>query len=223
MSIQLTYDSLVSSLKNYIEEQDEEFLAVLDLIISLAEIRVTRDLNLELHNSDVSSTAVDNTTRIFTIPTTIVEVVDAYNPSTGVSLEARAISFVREMGLSLPSSKPSYWVRIAQDKVLFAPKFSGPAVNYSFRCEVIPEHLSPTVASTFLSYQQGDLLFLACLIECEKYNKNGKVQAEREAEYFRLLQTKQGHSIHSVAKRYSPFTAAPEVAPKVPLKPGTSM
>lgn len=213
MSIKFTYSTLIAALENYIEDKDEEFKGVLPVIVALAEHRVARDLKLELHNTDTGAASVDNTARTFTISTSIVEVLDLYDPTTGEPVIPRAVSFVKQMGGSLPAGKPLYWARTSKNTILFAPKFSGTPVLYWMRVEKLPEALTPTNPVTFMSDQMGDVLFAAGLIECERYNKNSKAQAEREADYKRVLAQRLDHAVHSTTKRYDPLTSTPLAKP----------
>lgn len=183
----LTYATYVSSLANLLPTpaSDVGFVAVLPNVISDAELRIYRDLDLLSTTETDSSSAVSTGTRIFSLPSAqgtfvvvdninLITPAGTVNPESGtrkplwpISLDALTMLYPNSSG----STVPVYFAMIDQERIAL-----GPWPNAAYQAEVTgtirPNALSSTVTTTILSVYFPDLLIAASMVFAAGYQKN---------------------------------------------------
>ena len=165
-----THTLLTAKLQQWLEDDDTEFVASINDIINLGELRLWRDLDLSIFTStDTATTAVS--TETLTKPTTDTELVtwqSLYydNGETRTWLELRSNDWVRDFQTPTSLGPPKYYSEFSETQWLRGP---APDASYIVNARGItrPTKLSSGNQTTWLSNHQDDLLFKACLAEAE--------------------------------------------------------
>lgn len=215
-----TYVSQSANLLNY-TSTEAIFTTMLPGMISYAEGRCYRDLDL-LHNqvTDASATATASN-RNFTLPITVGEfdgvyiIVDNINiitPSTATSSNGTRNQLVptsREfVDITYPSGQtttgvPEFWAMASNTEVLFAP-----APDAAYTVEVIgiqrPTPLSSGNSSTILTQYVPDLFMAASMVFGFGFQRDYGAQSDNpqsaqswEGQYNKLLQSAQVEQMRS--------------------------
>lgn len=221
MSTSYTYSTLVNDLQAYMVDTDDEFVAQLPGLITNAETRIVRDLGLEILDVDyaVPTGNVDKTAG--TIKKDITGLTETFAVREvyydGKALLPRSVSFVKMMQKYLPTGDPEFYAEWNETTLYFAPLMdSGATVkNTVLRYITSVQTLSPSISTTWVSKNLGDLLLTSALIECERYNKNAEAEQGRMAEYQSLLSRVQLDAKHVKRRDYQPVSAQPNPSPAV--------
>ena len=174
MAISFTYTTLKAALVSETEETGAEYAAYLDTIIPLAEIRVLKDLDLELF--DVSSTSTfTSSSPWLDKPTDLVGLRTMhYTDGSGnyVLIEPRSWAFVKDYwpNASTTTATPKYYAEYASDNWFIAGTPAS-ALVVTIRYIKRPTGLTSGNATTWLGTNVADLLFWACMVESEQYLK----------------------------------------------------
>ena len=220
----LNYTEVVNILKRYIEDQDEDFLAVIDTIISLAETRIATDTKLETFSTTLSSASVDNVNGYFEMTGSLIGKIErVYDSTADVYLLPRAFDFVKEMFNKLPASSPKYYARYQSTRIYYAPAFASTTNQISVTTAAVAPHITSVNTTSFISNNMADLLVAALLVEAERYNKNVEMQSTREAEYQRVLASYAPYNANSQVRSVTPVETNPAPMPRGQLRPGTSL
>jgi hypothetical protein len=178
------------SVETEIATADANFVAILPTIISDAELRCYRELNLlSTVVVDKSSTVTANS-RNFTLPLSIgkfIEVLEfnVFTPVGSQTTRNQAVqSSVPSINYFWPSdvapssvSTPKLWARLDDNTLLL-----GPAPGASFTAEVRgtvrPTPLSSTNTTSWLSLYAYDLFFAAAMCSMCGYMRNWGAQGD---------------------------------------------
>lgn len=197
----MTYAQLVARLKQYTEDNEAPFAGAIDPliddIIDRAEKRISKDLHCDAMLVTARPTAVlpagqywiakpadwiaNNHFTLFPQPS-----------GTPIVLAFRTRSFVeRVYPVSTTRGDPRYYCNYDHTSWRMAP-----AVNVACSAEIIYEArisgLSAVTPSTWISANQPELLFKACLTEAEVYHKSPDTKAMYEADYMADLDRTKG-------------------------------
>ena len=185
MTISYTYDSLKTALQDWMEDSFADFTGELDDIIGKAELRCVRDLDLDLfHQVDGSSVTTAAGTTTITLPSDAIMLRTLWVNS--VLLEPKSESYCYYYNDLASNGQPLYWCQVTETLVKLSPT---PDDAYSTRLYYLrrPARLSSTTSTTFLSTNAGDLLFAACKVLSEQFDKAPEDAAAAEAEYQNIL------------------------------------
>lgn len=182
--ISLTYDSLITDLTTWIENQEPEFVENMPSIIGLGELRLLRDLDVELF--DQVDTVSVGTNGKATKPTGYVvartlSYVDTYGRR--VFILPKQYEYVLDYG---GTGDPLYNAELNETEWLFAPKPSTPK-TVDIRYVKRPNGLSPTTQATWFSTTVPDALFFACLVSSEDYIQEDDRMKVWKAKYEEVL------------------------------------
>lgn len=219
MALSLTYTSLVAMLQAWLADTGTDFSNQVDNIIGLGELRLQRDLDLEVFESESSSTFPVNDPAV-TKPDNIVAL-RSFLYTDGddevVHLTRRSVDYIRDynQGTNV-TGDPLYYAELNETQWIVAPV---PATDHTYTVRYIqrPSGLSSSTATTWLSDNAPDALFYACLLEAETFNKNDDDQAR-----FSNIRTHYDNEILPRAQRelqrmmkadYSPIKSTPPVTP----------
>lgn len=191
-NIAWTWDSLMAALQSWPTDEDEDYVAELPTIIDLGELRLIRDLNVELFDRTDSTQSTVIGTREVDKPTTCITMRDvgiivagAYTP-----LEKRSLEWCRMYSpVATVQDVPLYWAEKSEAQILLVPT---PAAVY-----VVDQHIvarptdglaeSTPTQTSWLSRTAPDALFAACLMEAEHFLKADDRYADFASKYFKEL------------------------------------
>ena len=169
----MTYDELVTNIRNYTEVDANVFTnAVINTFITMAENRILRDIDLDVYKKE-SIGSMTSGNRFLTSPTDILthRYMFITVGTDKVYLDFRDTSFMREFWPN-PSltGVPKYYAVWDQDTFNIAPT---PNANYVVEIGYIyrPEQLSAANPTTWISTNAPEALLYACLIQAYSYTK----------------------------------------------------
>ena len=171
------------------EDNNAEFTIALDNIIGLGELRLLRDLDLEIFDETATGTFTIGSEDVLKPDNVIALRSFHYTDASGSEefLTRKSYDYIRLYWRN-PSETgvPLYYTEFNETQWKVSPT---PAIGstYTVRYNARPAGLSPTNQNTFLSDNVADLLFKACIIEAEKYLKEDPSEGGRvsrfDAEY----------------------------------------
>jgi hypothetical protein len=163
-----TYNSLLESLMSWVQDRSPEFQARLPEIVELGELRLTRDLDLDIFYK--TAVVVAPTTGLVPKPVGLLALQSMhYSNAGGVQyVENRGWEYVVDYGTV---GAPLYVAEESEVSWRLAPT---PDFTYQLSLRYIarPTPLAGSPGGTWLSTNTPDLLLKACLISCESYLKD---------------------------------------------------
>jgi hypothetical protein len=206
-----TYQEALATL-TAIPETDDNFQSILPNAIDYAEQRIYRELDMITENMRDASTSTIASNRNFALPTSLgtFQVVTGINiitpastgadsgtrnPCTPVSLDVLDWTYPSASSAGVPTMFNYFSQASGQTGVVF-----GPWPDATYRVEVIgkiiPEPLSASNSTTFLTTYLPDLFLMASQIYFDNYMKNfgaisddPKSAQTHEAQYQALLRS----------------------------------
>ena len=181
-----TYADFKTRIKAYIEDDYTEFDTSIDDIVGNAELRISRDINLDA--------MLVRATGNFTIgaetlakPASCVAIKwFTYTDINGDQqfLQFRTTSFLRDYAPNKATTgSPRYYGNLDEDTLELAPTPDATSA-YEMEHEVRVDGLTASDGtSTWLSTDAEDLLLYACLVEGEIFHKNEGSLAMYEKKY----------------------------------------
>ena len=187
----MTYTTLTQDLKDWMENDGTEFSNETDNFISLAEQRISRDIDpYAFHESATSSF---NTSDRFVSKPSDAKIIFHFiwldSDSKRIFLEERTDEYIYDYWpTSSSTGNPKYWANYSDTALLVAP-----TPNSSYTIEISYARrlaeLSSSNTTNWLTQNAQDLLLYACLMEACTFSKNredlqiytGRYQAAVEA------------------------------------------
>jgi hypothetical protein len=169
----MTYDELVTNIRNYTEVDANVFTnAVINTFITMAENRILRDIDLDVYKKE-STGSMTSGNRFLTSPTDILthRYMFITVGTDKIYLDFRDTSFMREYWPNPAlTGVPKYYAVWDQDTFNIAPT---PDANYPVELGYIyrPAQLSPATPTTWISTNAPEALLYACLIQAYSYTK----------------------------------------------------
>jgi hypothetical protein len=184
-----TYDNLVTDIRNYTEVDSNVLTAAIcNRIIEDAEFKILRDIPLDAYKKQKIGNFVTGQTTINVPAKTLfvkgVQVYDSTSASTGANrwLEKKDESYLQEYVPSTESSsrgQPKYYAMFGgatgvsdttSGRISVAP---APDTTYTFKIhyETIPDGLSSSNTTTYISQYFPNGLLYACLVEAYGFLK----------------------------------------------------
>ena len=169
----MTYDELVTNIRNYTEVDANVFTnAVINTFITMAENRILRDIDLDVYKKE-STGSMTSGNRFLTSPTDILthRYMFITVGTDKIYLDFRDTSFMREYWPNPAlTGVPKYYAVWDQDTFNIAPT---PNANYPVELGYIyrPAQLSPANPTTWISTNAPEALLYACLIQAYSYTK----------------------------------------------------
>jgi hypothetical protein len=170
----MTYDELVTNIRNYTEVDSNVFTSsVINTFITMAENRILRDIDLDVFKKEVTGTMTSGN-KFLTAPTDILT--HRYmilTPANGdqIFLQFRDTSFMKEYWADgADTGTPKYYSVWDQNTFYVAPT---PNTNFSVELGYIyrPAQLSSGNPTTWVSNNAPEALLYACLIQAYSYTK----------------------------------------------------
>lgn len=170
----MTYDELVTNIRNYTEVDANVFTnAVINTFILMTENRILRDIDLDVFKLEVTGNLTANN-KFLTAPTDILTHRYMMLTSAGgdqIFLEFRDTSFMKEYWPDgTQTGVPKYYSVWDQNTFYIAPT---PASSYAVELGYIykPTQLSSTNPTTWVSINAPEALLYGCLIQAYSYTK----------------------------------------------------
>jgi hypothetical protein len=187
--LQYTYATLAAAMQNWPEDDDTDYVAAIPELIGHGELKLTRELDLEIFEVDVTTPIVTTVATIAKPTNMVAPRTLAYtNGGTYVELDQRTVDFVRQHGAVAPAGNPKYYAELSETQWIASPT---PNFNGTLNARIIRRPaglvvLTPT-STSFLSLYFPDLLLKSCLIAAHTYLKNDPKYAQMVADYGRSL------------------------------------
>ena len=185
MTTGLTYSQYVTQIATMavVEETDSAYVSILPQMITAAENRIYRDLNLLQTSTTYTSASVSTGSREISVPEgtfVTTEQINLLTPagqtdpdvSTRVALLPTTKEFLDGVyGASSSTGQPKYYCAFNDNLYLV-----GPYPNASYHVEVVgtyrPASLSASNTTTFLSLYFPDLMIAASMVYISMYQRN---------------------------------------------------
>lgn len=189
----LTYSTYVTALalEAVVQPTDTNFQAILPTVITNAELRGYRDLDLLDTTARDSSATLALSTRNFTLPSTlgtfivceqmnVITPAGTTNPELGTRVPLIPVS-IDTLDFLWPSvsgsTTPAYYAMMDQDLAIV-----GPFPDQTYTVEVVgtvrPPSLSTSVTTTVLSVFFPDLFLAASMVEMAAFQRNFGAMAD---------------------------------------------
>jgi hypothetical protein len=169
----MTYDELVTNLRNYTEVDANVFSTpVINTFITMAENRVLRDIDLDVFKLEAAGNMTSGN-KFLTAPSDILthRYMMITSGTNQIFLDFRDTSFMKEYWPNgATTGTPKYYSVWDQNTFYVAPT---PNANFSVELGYIyrPAQLSPATPTTWISTNAPEALLYACLIQAYSYTK----------------------------------------------------
>ena len=169
----MTYDELVTNIRNYTEVDANVFTnSVINTFITMAENQILREIDLDVFKLEVAGNMTSGN-KFLTAPSDILTHRYLMVTVSGeqVFLDFRDTSFMKEYWADgTVTGVPKYYSVWDQNTFYIAPT---PAQNYVVELGYIyrPRQLSSTNPNTWISTNAPEALLYACLIQAYSYTK----------------------------------------------------
>lgn len=165
----MNYYELRNKMKEYTEDDSQEYIDQLDFLIELAEERIFKDIpDLPLTNKSSSGT-ISQSVNILTIS-------DNVRIVRGLVVNNRVLDNRKEDFLidywpdESVESTPKYYSRIDEDTIKVIPTPDSD-LSYTLHYKEKPEALSATNTENWISKNLPDILLSAAMVEASKFQK----------------------------------------------------
>lgn len=169
----MTYDELVTNIRNYTEVNANVFTEpVINTFITMAENQILREIDLDVFKLEVSGSMTQGN-KFLTAPQTLLTHRYMMISVDGdqVFLDFRDTSFMKEFWPDgTATGVPKYYSVWDQNTFYIAPT---PNQNYTVELGYIyrPAQLSSTNTTTWISTNAPEALLYACLVQAYSYTK----------------------------------------------------
>lgn len=227
-SVSYTLTQMTEALQNWCEDTGTEFTSTIPELIRLGESRVATDLNIEIFDRTVVTTAVPGQPeqavkgpRCQGVRSVWIRDPADTDPGPPIViteqgpyryLEQRSLDWCRDYVPDLEEGEPLYYAELDEDALYLVPV---PDDEYRVFARIItaPESLTdvgdPDEDTTWLSRNAGDLLLWGTLIGTDKYLKSDNtIQEMWMAEYQRLLEVRRVLLRNVIRSEYHPVKPA---------------
>lgn len=176
MAYVLTYDSLVTAVKNYLERMDSPFITEIPLFIMLGERRVARDLKILGAKVFVTGSLLPSQQNLIKpndwLNTSTFNIGTGTNFNTRVQILQRSYEFCR---LYWPDptqeGQPKYFADYNFTNWLITPT-PDVAYPYEIAYYAVPQLIDQNVSTNWLTVNAPDILLYATLLETASYLKD---------------------------------------------------
>lgn len=186
--IGFSYAQLKTALSDWPEESKPEYINNLDRIIYMGEIRLVRELNLELWDKTSTSIVVTAGVREVSKPTDLIADRSLWlvTGSTYSRLLKRSLAFINNYApSSTVTGTPKYYADLNETQWRVAPY---PLAGANIDCLYVARPTSiVTAGNTWLGDKAGDLLFACCLLESEQFIKADDRYQDLKSKYYNEL------------------------------------
>lgn len=182
MSATFTYAQLKAALQGWEEDFGTKYVGQLDTLIGLGELRMLRDLDLDIFDQTDSLVIASGGTLDKPDGFLDARSIGYKSVVTGkwVNIEPRTREYLLDYS---GSGEPLYYSNFNEARLIFRPTPLAASFTVNFRYIKRPAGLSTAVVTTWLSTHAGDALLYACLAASELFLKGDERVAAWEAQY----------------------------------------
>ncbi len=183
--LQYTYATLAAAMQDWPEDDDPDYVAAIPQLIAHGELKLARDLDLEIFETDLTA-SIASASPYITKPASILvgRTLGYTQDSVYTELEQRTVDYVRQYGRSSVAGRPLYYAELSETQWLVAPT---PNFSLSNGMEIRAiarnaglDQTTPSSTSWF-STRMPDLLLWSCLI-------SGGIYLKDDAKYVKMMQ-----------------------------------
>jgi hypothetical protein len=187
-----TYDDLFAALQAWPTDEDDAYLENLPTIIGLGELRLVRDLNLDVFDRTDTSQSTVIGTREIDKPTgcVVLREVGFVDPVLGYqALEKRSLTYCKFYAPDPAAvDVPVYWSELSETQILIVPTPDAIYPVHQYAVTRPDDSLSlANQGPSYLSSVCPDALFAACLMEAEQFVKADDRYADYKSKYYEEL------------------------------------
>lgn len=188
-----TFAELEQALQDWPENSSGgtgEYVDNIPRIISLAETRLVREMNLDIFDYLDETVAISQSDRLVPKPDDLIQVRDMHlinADGVRMPLILRSYGFCQRYAPDpVVEAQPIYFCELNELEWMVVPT---PDDDYLVASHYIrrPAGLSVSNTSTWFSEKLGDLLFTACLMEAEQYLKADDRYGDMKTKYYEEL------------------------------------
>lgn len=181
-----TYDTLKSALQSSSHDYDEDLTSEIERLISLGERRVTGDVDFDAAHEFATGTLTANDENL-AYPSGAVAIrvlrLASVASTNYQPIEKRTLSYVRDaFPENTTATKPKVYAPKDETGIILGPKPDA-AYPYEMEYDVRLTGLSTTTATTWISVNQGPLLFFACRLEVAIWGESADDEKRYLANY----------------------------------------
>lgn len=194
MALTYTYAQLVAVIKAYAEDIDTDHVAQIDDFIAKSELRILRDLDLEVFET-WSTLTISSANRTVPKPTNTVIINDVFirSPSAQkwIELPRRSYEYcILYAPTEASTGVPRFYAELDRTNIYVVPTpdQAYAAGNAKARATIRPTGLSSSNTTSWLGDNLPDLLFHGCMIESQNFLKNPAKVKEAADMYNSLIQ-----------------------------------
>lgn len=215
--IQWTYATLAQALEDWPQNDNPTYVDNLETIIGLGELRLIRDLNLEMFDRDDETVTFIQGQRTVLKPDGVIAVrnVGYLDATLGyVPLKKRSVEYCKQYApLVGTEAKPIYYAEYSETEIYVVPTPDDGLETVVFRSQMRPTDMLDSAtpnATSFLSVRVGDALFAACLMEAEHYMQADDRYGDYKTKYYEELLPAARFELRELQRTgdYSPFEPA---------------
>ncbi len=215
-NIQWTYATLSQALQDWPQNDNDAYVTNLPNMIGLGELRLIRDLNLELFDRDDETQAFAIGTRTVAKPANAIAVrnVGYLDLTLGYTpLKQRSVEYCKQYApLIATTGTPLFYAEYNETEIYVVPTPVA-ILTVVFRSAMRPTDMlssAAPAATSFLSVRVPDALFAACLMEGEHYMQADDRYADYQNKYYKELLPAARFELRNLQRTgdYSPFEPA---------------
>jgi hypothetical protein len=213
-----TYAQLVEALQNWPDEEgtDTDYYADIPRLISLGELRLVRELNLELQDYEDTGMTATTDDRVVAKADGMLSIRDAFlilDSGERVPLLLRSYAYIQNFNPNPETTgRPRFYCEFDESSILVAPT---PDADYGVGARGVkrPDGLTETNPTTWLATHFGDLLFACCLMEAEHWLKADDRYADIKGKHDELIPVARAEARNLIrAGDYSPYKGSAKEA-----------
>lgn len=219
MSHEMTYAQLVQKLQDWEEDDDLEFQASIDDIITLGELRCLKDLRLSIFEIDGTTASAIGNVHITkpTVTESVITWLSIYYDvgSVRTYMQLRSNDWIRDHQTPGSTASPLYYSEHDETQWLVSP-IPDAVLTIECRGTARPEGLSGTNTTSWLGNNVPDLLFKACMAESESFLKSDDRTEAWNKQYMDLLALVRDETYEMAQRHYNSTALEPPATPVNP-------
>ena len=183
MSLSYTLANLKTTLQDWLEDDDADFVAALDDIIGKGELMLWRDVDIQNFDS-YATAAITNAVATVTKPANLLveRFVSVTVAGDETIVEPATAAWVSDYNRGANTGTSRYYSETSITSWTLAPTPSANATLNVYGTYG-PQSLVDVPTGTWLSQRAPDILFLACKIKAAEYTKKWTQMKEAQGEY----------------------------------------
>ena len=189
-----TYATLVSNIKQYMEDDGTEFSAAIDTFISLTEIKMSRDVKTPGFRRRATAPLTAGNPFVATpADLVILESLSLMNSGTGptannTTLLLKTDEFMTEFWPDRSATGIPKYFNYFDDETLYLAPTPSSALNVEISYKYRLAGLSSSNTTNWLTENAYDALLYGCLVEAGSFNRNDAMVQKYMALYVAAVQ-----------------------------------